>query len=105
MLTILVGIMLALLFQPIDGRRHRYGLTAAHNRRASQQRKSFAQVLAEDEEKDDEEEGEETQRICDFDDSSLKSIQRASRRRDPDAITPEPYVMLGGLWLSVQVFR
>lgn len=43
-----------------------------------------------------------------FDDESIRSIQRAvkrARQRDPDEINPEPYVMLGGLFLSAQLFR
>jgi len=44
----------------------------------------------------------------DISDGSLKAIQRSLRRarqRSPDEINPEPYVMLGGLWLSTQLFR
>ena len=43
-----------------------------------------------------------------FDEESIKSIQRAvkrARKRDPDEINPEPYVMLGTLFLSAQLFR
>ena len=32
------------------------------------------------------------------------SLQRARQRR-PDELNPEPYVMLGGLWISAQLFR
>ena len=32
------------------------------------------------------------------------SLRRARQRR-PDELNPEPYVMLGGLWISAQLFR
>ena len=40
-----------------------------------------------------------------FDDDSIKSIEARLKQRLPDDVNPEPYIMVGGLFLSAQLFR
>lgn len=109
-----VGVLLLAMLQGTDGRKHRYGRVAG---KVASRSRDAVMVTAPPEthidgmtlngRRRDAELTEYSVSEESLDGNTLQAVQRSlqrARRRSPEEINPEPYVMLAGLWLTTQVF-
>ena len=115
----LIVLALLVLAAAVSGRRHRYGMHGSRTRQQGGGRRAIdtprmvghdrqvEQEFEEGAEEEDDDPEQETLPLSDYDNQAIESIMRSTERtpRRPDAINPEPYIALGGLWLSAQIFR